>query len=128
MSRIALPLLVRLDLLHHGVVLSLIIFDGNLSGHTSDCGDTALVAGFDEEGNVGSHEGDGHGHVRTVGENEVGVHAHLLDEREDICEARRQNVSSVTFRREKREESKETTAHSPTFHSSIPRSAPSTRR
>jgi hypothetical protein len=46
--------------------------------------DTALVAGLDEELHVGVHEGNGHGDVGAVREDEVGVLAELFDEGEDV--------------------------------------------
>jgi len=44
----------------------------------------ALVAGLDEEFYIGVHEGDGHGDIAAVGEDELRVVAEALDEAEDV--------------------------------------------
>lgn len=76
--------LVGADTLHGLVVGGLVVLDGNLSGHTAHGVDTALVAGLDEELDVGVHEGDGHGDAGAVGKNEGGVVAELLNGGEDV--------------------------------------------
>ena len=43
-----------------------------------------LVAGLDEESNVSVEEGDGHGDVVSVRENEGSIESSLLDERENV--------------------------------------------
>lgn len=45
------------------------------------------MAGLDQEADIGVHEGDGHGDVGAVREDEVGVLAELLDVREDVIPA-----------------------------------------
>lgn len=76
--------LVGTDTLHGLVVGSGIVLDGDLSSHTTHGVDTSLVAGLDEKLDVGIHEGNGHGDGRSVGEDEVGVVAELLDGAEDV--------------------------------------------
>jgi len=46
--------------------------------------DASLVAGFNEEADVGVHEGDGHSDVAAIRKNEFFVIAELLDETEDV--------------------------------------------
>jgi len=46
--------------------------------------DASLVAGFNEEADVGVHERDGHGDVAAVWKNEFLVIAELLDKTEDV--------------------------------------------
>jgi len=46
--------------------------------------DASLVTGFDEESDVGVHEGDGHGDVAAIWKNEFLVIAELLDKTEDV--------------------------------------------
>jgi len=42
------------------------------------------VARLNEKSNVGVHEGNGHGDLGSIGENEVLVHSSLLDVGEDL--------------------------------------------
>ena len=42
------------------------------------------MAGLDEESDVGVEEGDGHGDVVSVRENERSIESSLLNEREDV--------------------------------------------
>lgn len=72
----------------HGAVIGvLVVLDGDLGGHAAHGVDAALVAGLDEELDVGVHEGDGHGDGAAVGQDEVGVVAELLDGAEDVVPA-----------------------------------------
>ena len=79
--------LVGADVLHGLVVGGLVVLDGDLGSHAAHGVDAALVAGLDEELDVGIHEGDGHGDGRAVGEDKVGVVAELLDDAEDVVPA-----------------------------------------
>ena len=79
--------LVGVDTLHGLVVGGLVVLDGDLGSHSSHGGNLALVAGLDEELDVGVHEWDGHGDGGPVGEDEVGVLAELLDHAEDVIPA-----------------------------------------
>ena len=79
--------LVGTDTLHGLVVGGLVVLDGDLGSHATHGVDAALVAGLDEELDVGVHEGDGHGDARAVGEDEGGVVAELLDGGEDVIPA-----------------------------------------
>jgi hypothetical protein len=49
--------------------------------------DASLVAGLDEELHVGIHERYGHGDIRAVRKDKVGVLAELFDEGEDVVPA-----------------------------------------
>lgn len=42
------------------------------------------MTGLDQKTNVGIHEWNGHGDVDSIGQVEIGMEAHLLDEREDV--------------------------------------------
>lgn len=55
--------LVRSDLLHGGIVRLRIVFDGNLSCHSSNGSDLATVAGLDEQSDVSVHEWHGHRYI-----------------------------------------------------------------
>jgi hypothetical protein len=66
MSSLNLSLLVSPDLGHGLVVGSVVILDGNLSGHASHSGDLSLVACLNEKLDVGFHEGDSHGDIGSV--------------------------------------------------------------
>lgn len=76
--------LVGADTLHGLVVGGGVVLDGDLSSHATHGVHTTLVAGLDEELDVGVHEGDGHGDGGSVGEDKVGVVAELLDDAEDV--------------------------------------------
>ena len=65
-TRLDLSLLVGPDLGHGLFVGGVVPLDRDLSRHASHGGDFSLVAGLDEELDVGFHEGDGHGHVGSV--------------------------------------------------------------
>lgn len=47
----------------------------------------ALVAGLDQQLDVCVHEGNGHGHLRAIWQDKLGVLAELLDEAEDVIPA-----------------------------------------
>jgi hypothetical protein len=79
--------LVRAYFGHGGVVGLLVVLDGDLGGHAAHGVDAALVAGLDEQLDVGVHEGRGHGDGVAVGEDEVGVLAEALDGAEDVVPA-----------------------------------------
>ena len=79
--------LIGADVLHGLVVGGLVVLDGDLGRHAAHGVDAALVAGLDEELDVGVHEGDGHGDGGAVGEDKVGVVAELLDDAEDVVPA-----------------------------------------
>lgn len=79
--------LVGLDLCHGGVVGGLVGLDGDLSGHSAHGVDASLVAGLDEQLDVGVHEGAGHGDGVAVGKDKVGVLAEALDGAEDVVPA-----------------------------------------
>ena len=79
--------LVGADIVHGHVVGLLVVLDGDLGGHAAHGVDAALVAGLDEQLDVGVHEGHRHGDARAVGQDEVGVLAELLDGAEDVVPA-----------------------------------------
>lgn len=72
---------------HGGVVGLLVVLDGNLGSHSAHCVYASLVASLDEELDVCVHEGTGHGHGVSVGQDEVGVLAESLDGAEDVVPA-----------------------------------------
>ena len=45
------------------------------------------MTGLDQQLGVGVHEGDGHRHLRPIGQDEVGIVPKLLDHREDVVPA-----------------------------------------
>lgn len=45
---------------------------------------TTTVASLDQQLDIGIHERNGHGHIRTVGKDKVRVLAELLDEGKDV--------------------------------------------
>lgn len=79
--------LVSADVLHSLIVCLFVVLDGDLGSHATHGVDTTLVAGLNEELDVGIHEGNSHGDGRSVGENKVGVVAELLDGAEDVVPA-----------------------------------------
>lgn len=79
--------LVRHDGRHGLVVGFLVVLDGDLRCHAAHGVDAALVAGLDQELDIGGHEGDGHCDCGTVGEDELGVLAEALDYAEDVVPA-----------------------------------------
>lgn len=79
--------LVGTDLVHGGFILLGVVSDGDLSGHAAHSVDAALVASLDEETDVGVHEGDGHGDLRAVRQDELRVLAEALDVAEDVVPA-----------------------------------------
>jgi hypothetical protein len=72
---------------HGGVVGLLVVLDGDLGCHAAHGVDAALVACFDEQLDVGVHEGGCHGYGVAVGEDEGGVLAEALDGAEDVVPA-----------------------------------------
>lgn len=65
-SSLDLSLLVSPDLGHGLFVGSIVVLDGNLSGHASHSGDLSLVTCLDEKFDIGFHEGDGHGDIGSI--------------------------------------------------------------
>lgn len=76
--------LVRSDLGHGNLVGLGVVLDGDLSGHAAHRSNLALVAGLDEEPDVGVHEGNGHRNVLAVREDGGTIRTALLDEAEDV--------------------------------------------
>lgn len=76
--------LVGADVLHGLVVGLLVVLDGDLGGHAAHGVDAALVAGLDEQLDVGVHKGDGHCDGGSVRQDKVCVVAELLDGAEDV--------------------------------------------
>lgn len=71
--------------LGHGLLVALwVVLERDLGRHTAHGGDLALVAGLDEETNIGVHEGNGHGDVGTVWEDCGAGSTLALDEGEDV--------------------------------------------
>jgi len=57
--------------------------------------DATAVAGLDQQLDICVHEGHGHGHIRTVRQDEVGVVTELLDEGEDVVPSSTVETSAV---------------------------------
>jgi len=53
-----------------------------------------LMAGLDEESNVGIHEWDSHGDILAVWQNGTTVGASLLDKAEDVVPSKNKSMSS----------------------------------
>lgn len=87
--------LVVADIVHGLVIGLLVVLDGDLCGHATHGVDTTLVAGLDQQLDVGVHEGDGHGDAGAVRQNKVGVLAELLDGAENVVPAAAVETSAV---------------------------------
>ena len=77
------------------------------------------MTGLDEKSDVGIEEGDGHGDIVSVRENESSIESSLLDEGEDVCTSNRQSRNRMRGGRK---------TDSPIDHSSIQKSALATPR
>ena len=82
-----LSLLVLTHLRQSDLVHLWILSGRDERGHASHGVRAAPVAGRDEQLGVRAHEGDGHRHLSTIGQDEVGPQAELLDRAEDVVPA-----------------------------------------
>ena len=60
---------------------------GDEGRHAADGVGAAAVAGLHQQLGVGPHERHGHGHLRAVGQDEVGPVPEVLDDAEDVVPA-----------------------------------------
>lgn len=76
--------LVRADALHRLGVGSGVVLPWDEGSHAAHCVNATAMACANQELDVRVHEGDGHGDVGAIGEDEAGAVTEALDKGEDV--------------------------------------------